>query len=841
MRRNRDAGVESPRRAASCARARAAAGDDDASGTRMRIGSPRSPPEPRTRARARESPADDPAPWSAVGTLLCVLTALAAVIDVDGAGATSLFDLVREGIRGHGALLALAVAATAAAILYARRDGTAAAARHAEAIRQRSRLDAALEAADAGAWEWDLLADVLTIDARCAEMLGRRALADAPLAGDRWRALVHADDLAGIQRATAACLATPAGQLCHKLRLRHADGHWIVVRTSARVSARDAAGRALALCGVHVDVTAVRAVERALADREAIVAALLDLSPAGVAVTDLETGRFLEVNEAFARATGYPRAELLLLCDRDLAAPSSAADDTGELQVVDDGDRFGPHERRQRRKDGSTYPAIVSGIRGRDASGRAVAWTVFEDISQRRALEVELADLARRDRLTGLANRLQFTERLQKAVRRVRDGRQALFAVLFLDFDRFKLINDTMGHDAGDEMLRQIAARLQVALGTEDSGATAGRRNVLARSGGDEFLVLLNDLETPADAARVAERLLERLAPAYEILGAEVRSSASIGIVASGRAEASVEEVLRNADVAMYEAKRSGRGCAVTFNDEMHTRLARRVAIEAALHRAVGSDELAVVYQPIVDLESGRMVSVEALVRWHHPELGSVSPAEFIPIAEECGLVGSIDRWVLGEALRAFATWRRTDPDRAPATVSVNISRAELVLGRELVDQVRTALEREGLPAACLQLEVTEREVMRDPEGIVGLMAGLHALGVRLAMDDFGTGTSSLRLLHDYPFDTVKIDRSFVKDLGAGSDVLAVVHATVRLIENLGRASLAEGVEEPAQLAILQTLGCRYAQGYLFSRPVGADRVLSALDPPSEAPIARTG
>jgi EAL domain-containing protein (putative c-di-GMP-specific phosphodiesterase class I) len=228
------------------------------------------------------------------------------------------------------------------------------------------------------------------------------------------------------------------------------------------------------------------------------------------------------------------------------------------------------------------------------------------------------------------------------------------------------------------------------------------------------------------------------------------------------------------------------------------------------------------------------MVSVEALLRWNHPELGAVSPSEFIPIAEECGLIASLGQWVLKEACQALVNWRRIDPLRAPATVSVNISRAELALGGRLLDQLLATLASTGLPAQCLQLEVTEREVMRNPEASFELMRELRRLGVSLAMDDFGTGTSSLRFLREYPFDTIKIDRSFIKDLNTGPDVLAVIHATISLIENLGMASLAEGVEEPAQLALLQSLGCRYAQGYLFSRPVPADRLLDALATRSE-------
>jgi EAL domain-containing protein (putative c-di-GMP-specific phosphodiesterase class I) len=262
----------------------------------------------------------------------------------------------------------------------------------------------------------------------------------------------------------------------------------------------------------------------------------------------------------------------------------------------------------------------------------------------------------------------------------------------------------------------------------------------------------------------------------------------------------------------------------------MHVRLTRHMTIENSLRKALGTTQLSLVYQPIVALDSGTMVSAEALVRWVHPTLGPISPVEFIPIAEDSRLIVPLGEWVLQEACRTLAEWRRTDPARAPQTVSVNVSRAELALGKQLLERIRGTLERTGLPPQCLQLEVTEREVMQDPDACHDLMHQLRGIGVRLAMDDFGTGTSSLGCLRDYPFDIVKIDRSFVSKLPSSPDVLAVIHATITLVENLGMSSVAEGVEEASQVAILQSLGCRYAQGYFLSRPVAADQLLAALE-----------
>lgn len=453
------------------------------------------------------------------------------------------------------------------------------------------------------------------------------------------------------------------------------------------------------------------------------------------------------------------------------------------------------------------------------------------DVAARRAMEGALIQAAHQDRLTGLPNRVAFMQRLERALARVRQGIQAQFAVLFLDFDRFKLINDTLGHEAGDQLLRQIAQRLQQAVGAASSAGPAGDPVLIGRFGGDEFLILIDEAVGPRHPTRFAERLLESLAPTYTVSGSEVHSMASIGIVTCdiSNCHSSAEEIVRNADVAMYEAKRSGRGCSVVFDEGMQARLARHVNIETSLRRAIGNGELHLEYQPIVDVQSGRRLSAEALLRWEHPTMGRISPSEFIPIAEESGLIVTLGHWVLEEACRDMIQWRAQDPQRAPERVSVNLSRAEIALGDRLLERVQRTLASVGLPPQCLQLEVTEREVMRNPRAARELLCKLRDLGISLAMDDFGTGTSSLSLLRGYPFDTIKIDRYFLQDLSSSREVLAVIHATINLIENLDMASLAEGVEDAAQLAILQSLGCRYAQGYFFSRPVPAERLLEAM------------
>ncbi len=608
------------------------------------------------------------------------------------------------------------------------------------------------------------------------------------------------------------------------------------------------------LRGLHASrlaITAARSAEEAarglakeqerLKDSEGKFRGLFELSPVGISLNDMSNGRFLQANDALLGPTGYAREELENLTYWDITPLSYAEQEAEQIESLKQSGRYGPYEKEFIRKDGTRYPVLLSGMCMTDATNRVVIWSLVQDISERKALELKLTQAARCDRLTGLANRALFMERLNHAITNVRKKRQALFAVLFLDFDHFKLLNDTLGHEAGDELLKQIAVRLRASLRSTDAMSNDADGNLIARFGGDEFVILINDLSAGKDAPRVAERLLNALAPVYSIHGREVHSSASIGIVTSEQCMDSPEEVIRNADVAMYEAKRSGRACSAVFNEAMHTRLTRHVTIESGLRKALGTAQLSLAYQPIVELTTGRMTSAEALLRWNHPVLGNISPAEFIPVAEESGLIIPIGEWVLQEACRQLAEWRRQDPARAPDTVSVNVSRAELALGKKLLQRVRSTLEKTGIPADSLQLEVTEREVMRDPTATRNVMQELRSLGVRLAMDDFGTGASSLSCLRDYPFDTIKIDRSFVSDLATGSDELAVLHSTIMLVENLGMSSVAEGVEHASHVAVLQSLGCRFAQGYFLSRPVPPEALLTALDrkaTPQAAPEA---
>jgi len=444
------------------------------------------------------------------------------------------------------------------------------------------------------------------------------------------------------------------------------------------------------------------------------------------------------------------------------------------------------------------------------------------DITQRKNLEQRLADAALSDALTGLPNRAALQARLAQCAARAKRDSDYRYAVLFMDFDRFKQVNDSLGHEAGDALLRQIAERLRATLRPgDDIARLENGEHVAARLGGDEFVALLEPLRSPQDATAVAQRLLDALAAPYLIEGQEVCSTVSIGIVTSERADRDPEALLRDADTAMYEAKRRGRARYVVFSADMHERVRRAMDLEADLRRALRTPgEVFVVYQPVVDLVTGRVMGAEALARWNHPTRGPVPPVEFIPLAEENGLIAELGEYVLVTACSDAMAWRQRWGSRAPATVSVNLSRAQIRKGG-LPARVADILAQTGLPASALRLEITESLAMQDPQMVATLLE-LRALGVSLALDDFGTGYSSLASLDQLPLDAVKIDRSFVQRMVGNRYQTALIEATLKVAESLHLEVVAEGVETEEQAGVLRHAGCKLAQGWLFGRPVGA-------------------
>ncbi len=439
-------------------------------------------------------------------------------------------------------------------------------------------------------------------------------------------------------------------------------------------------------------------------------------------------------------------------------------------------------------------------------------------ISERKALEAKLTHQAFHDPLTKLANRALFRNRVEQALKRAR-RRRAPLAALFLDLDNFKTINDSLGHAAGDCLLMTVAERLRACVRQYDT---------TARLGGDEFAVLLEDGTLPQDAAIVARRIIDAMSQALTLEGREVRVGVSIGIAVSEAGVESADELLRNADVAMYTAKESGKGRYEIFEQAMHTTLLARIELEADLRRAIDRQEFTLYYQPIIALDTGRISAVEALVRWNRPERGRIAPLDFIPLAEETGLIVPLGRWVIEEACRHAQEWQAQLPAAAPLSISINLSGRQLQQP-ELAHDIASALCRSGLPAHSLILEITESVMMQDTEATLAKLRELKNIGLRLAIDDFGTGYSSLSYLQRFPIDILKIDKSFVKGIGQGSEESAVARAIITLSDTLHLSTVAEGIEQLEQMTTLQTLGCEFGQGYYFAKPLTASDMNALL------------
>jgi diguanylate cyclase (GGDEF)-like protein/PAS domain S-box-containing protein len=443
---------------------------------------------------------------------------------------------------------------------------------------------------------------------------------------------------------------------------------------------------------------------------------------------------------------------------------------------------------------------------------------VIRDVRERKAFEQQLHHAAFHDALTGLPNRSLFEDRVSQASARARRS-GGLVAVLFVDLDDFKTVNDSLGHAAGDELLRQTAARLDECLRGADTAA---------RLGGDEFAVLVEGLSDAEDVIAVADRIHEALDSAFRIGDEEIFVRASIGI-AMREADQLDEELMRNADTAMYAAKAAGKGRHQMFQPVMHVTARKRLQLTGDLRRAVDRGEFTVDYQPLVNLSDGRMLGAEALVRWEHPEYGRISPGDFVPLAEETGLIVPIGEFVLTEACRQARIWQSEHPEQGNVYVSVNLSPRQFRPPGRLVEVVTRVTSEHGLDPASLLLEITESVLMNDREHAAKDLQALRELGVRVAIDDFGTGYSSLAYLRDFPIDIVKMDRSFVRELGRGRADDALVRSVVELGEALDMQIVAEGIEDASQLDSLRDLDCAIGQGYFFSQPVSGDKIGEAL------------
>jgi diguanylate cyclase (GGDEF)-like protein/PAS domain S-box-containing protein len=549
---------------------------------------------------------------------------------------------------------------------------------------------------------------------------------------------------------------------------------------------------------------------------------------AGMALVATD-GSWIKVNRSLCAMVGYSEDELLASNFQAITHEDDLPDMASQIGKLLEGELSTCQmELRYKHKRRHVVWILLSVTMIRDSLTNSVN-LIFQsqDITDRKRAEERLLHEAFHDGLTGLPNRALFMDHLKLSVERGKRREDSLFAVLFLDLDRFKIINDSLGHMVGDQLLVGIARRLEICLRPGDT---------VARLGGDEFTVLLEDLASVTEAIEVADRLQKALTLPFNLNGHEVFTTVSIGIALSSTGYDRPEEVLRDADTAMYRAKMLGKARHEVFDKTMHARAMNLLQTESDLRRAVERREFVLHYQPIVALETGTISGFEALIRWRHPERGFISPDTFIPIAEETGLITPIGHWVLEEACRQIQLWQKQFPQHPPLQISVNLSSKQFI-NSDLIGQVRHVLDETGVAPESLKLEITESMVMENFETAVEMLKQLRTLGIELSIDDFGTGYSSLSYLHRFPISTLKIDRSFVSSMTGNNENAEIVRTILVLARNLKMNVVAEGVETKDQLARLVTLECEYGQGYYFSKALNAKDAAKLLSAQHTYPI----
>jgi diguanylate cyclase (GGDEF)-like protein/PAS domain S-box-containing protein len=717
--------------------------------------------------------------------------------------------------EGEGDLVAIAVAAALIFVLvFARVGRLMVDVRLLQAAEARFRvsetaLKEAQQLAQLGSWSWDLRSGEVTWSQELYRVFGLPpAKQDASF--ETFQRLLHPDDRQWVLELLDRARTAGTGFECEH-RLVRPDGTIRVLQARGEVH-RDGAGRAATMVGTAQDVTDRNRAQQGMQRLAAIVQSSSD------AIYSVAPDRTVTSwNAGAERLLGRPAAEMLGHPVTNVWPPEQLEANRSMFERAFAGEVITEFETVRVHRDGTRVAVALSWSPIKDNSGAITGVSVIaRDITQRKQLEEQLVRQALHDPLTGLANRALFGDRLEHALAR---GRRpgASVAILLIDLDGFKDINDSLGHDAGDDLLTIAGMRLQ---------GHARASDTVARLGGDEFGVLLEDI-TAAEAVRSAEVLLEGLATPIVLRDRDLTPAASIGIAIAAGEDA--ETLLRNADTAMYAAKRQGKGGYAIFELAMHATVVERLDLAADLSRAVEKGQLHLCYEPQTNLGSGRIVGLEALVRWRHPTRGKVSPGEFIPLAEETGMIVPIGRWVLREACRQAKAWQEQWPATPPLAIAVNLSARQLQYPG-IVDEVSAALAAADLDPPSLVLEITETAIMEQLDAAITILIELRRLGVRLALDDFGTGYSSLSYLQRLPVDIIKLDRTFVSGVAGSTEDSALARGILTLGQTLGLETVAEGIETAEQLAALRELGCQLGQGYFFARPLGPAAVDALLE-----------
>jgi diguanylate cyclase (GGDEF)-like protein/PAS domain S-box-containing protein len=660
-----------------------------------------------------------------------------------------------------------------------------------------------------GNWEWDVQRNHFSWSGEAYQVLGLHWRASDPTLHAFVRC-AHVEDRERVASAFAASI-DDAVPLDIEHRVVAADGQVRFVHQRGE-PAFDQFGKALRLTGTTQDIS-----ERVQAEERLRLAAnALEHSAESVVISDAG-GRIVSVNKAFTTMTGYSQTHVV---GRPLAfIQSDDHDPAFYARVWDAVDKFGHWQGEiwGKRMNGERYPQGTSISQVKDRAGRASHYVcVSSDITKYKQYEARLAFIAHHDALTDLPNRLSFQTHLREVLVRARSD-HSLVALMFIDLDRFKLINDSLGHVVGDQLLKAAAQRLTGCIRQSD---------LVARLGGDEFVVVLDRVKSPQEVAKVAVKLIDVLAAPFSLAGHELSVSASIGVSCYPQDGADVDVLLKHADAAMYRAKEMGRNTFQFFSADMNADSVEQLIMTNNLRIAIAQQQFRLHYQPRIELSTGRVTGVEALIRWQHPQLGLLLPEQFIHLAEESGLIGAIGEWVLETACRQAKAWQHVGPPRL--RMAVNLS-ARQFREPNFARQIGAILRDAELDSDLLELEITESMVMQDLERTRTILCELKNLGVAIAIDDFGTGYSSLAYLKRFPVDYLKIDRSFVRDLPNSVEDVAISRAIIALAKSLKLRVIAEGVETRGQQVFLEANGCDEGQGYLMGRPVSAEETEALL------------
>ena len=685
--------------------------------------------------------------------------------------------------------------------------------RHQQSVLARSeeRFDLALLGSNDGVWDWDLTPGSLYFSARWQLILGHPPEFEMNQEHN-WFKYLHPEDRQSLQAAVRRHLRGDTERLDNTHRVRHRDGFYVWVQARGQ-AVRDGAGRATRMVGILCDVTQ----KRRDTERLQQAAVVFDSTNEGVVITN-SRNHIVNVNNAFCRITGYQHDEVV--GQKPELLKSGWHDDVFYRGMWEALKAQGTWQGEvwNRRKDGEIYPQWQTINTVHDPNGNLTHYVaVFSDISILKQSRQEIDFLAHHDPLTRLPNRLLLIERLNNALTRAK-RRDLRLGLIFIDLDRFKTVNDSLGHTAGDELLRIAAERMSGLCREEDT---------LARLGGDEFVMLVENLADTEDITPIAQRVQRCFARPFEIDGQRIYLSASLGMSIFPDDGQESGELLKNADTAVSQAKDRGRNTYAFYTQALTQKAQAQMLLQADLHQAIKQGQLRVFYQPQLSMSTGRVVALEALVRWQHPQRGLIGPGEFLPVAQHVGLLIPIDDYVLNEACRQMQAWLQAGLPLE--SVAVNMSGSTLERGN-IIHNVKKALKRSHLPARHLELELTESEIMQQGDNCIVTLDALRSVGVTLSIDDFGTGYSSLLRLKRLPVNTLKIDQGFVADLPGSANDTAISRAIIALGQSLQLSIVAEGIETQTQHDLLKNMKCDIGQGYLYSKPLDAEAMTEYLE-----------